>query len=178
MSNLFSQFILGLLIRAIMRKLMLILLFFVVSVPSMAQIIDNESHTYETVITGNVSDNNGLPLTGADLVLKGTTKKTSTNFDGNFSLGVEGRAILIISHAGFKTIELAIENQTKINVTLEEEIDPEHHNPLATRPEPHTKTRSEIRKARRANRVKHPFTTNDGLEIAGDIVKAIMKNNR
>ncbi len=72
-------------------------------------------------ITGIISDNYGVPLPGVNVIVKGTSTGTSTDFDGNFSLDVEEGAILVVSYIGFKTVEIAVGNQTIINVTLEED---------------------------------------------------------
>ena len=41
---------------------------------------------YAQQITGSVSDDNGLPLPGASIVIQGTSEGTTTDFDGNFSI--------------------------------------------------------------------------------------------
>ena len=75
----------------------------------------------QTQVTGTITDNNGVPLPGVNVIVKGTSTGTSTDFDGNFSLDIEEGAILVISYLGFKTVEIAVGNQTTINVTLEED---------------------------------------------------------
>ncbi len=49
-------------------------------------------------VTGVVSDTNGAPLPGVNVVEKGTTNGTSTDFDGNYSIDVANDATLIIHH--------------------------------------------------------------------------------
>ncbi|MEW4923002.1 carboxypeptidase-like regulatory domain-containing protein [Algibacter sp. 2305UL17-15] len=44
------------------------------------------SSAQEKTISGTVSDDSGLPLPGATVLVKGTTSGTSTNFDGNYSI--------------------------------------------------------------------------------------------
>ena len=71
-------------------------------------------------ITGTVKDDTGMPLPGASVIVKGTTKGTSTDFDGNFSISLtENDKILVVSYIGYVTKEITVGNQTKINVTLE-----------------------------------------------------------
>lgn len=56
------------------------------------------------------------------MLVKGTTNGTQTDFDGNFTLNnVEDTATLVFSYIGFKTVEIAVNGQTSINVTLEED---------------------------------------------------------
>lgn len=52
-------------------------------------------------VTGNVVDNTGMSVIGANIVEKGTTNGTITDIDGNFSIRVSPGAILQISYTGF-----------------------------------------------------------------------------
>ncbi|MEH6511870.1 MAG: TonB-dependent receptor [Maribacter arcticus] len=74
----------------------------------------------QTTVTGTVSDGMG-PLPGASVLVKGTTNGTQTDFDGNFTIDTPSDATLVISYIGFKTVEVAVNNQTTINVTLQED---------------------------------------------------------
>jgi len=72
-------------------------------------------------ITGTVSDASG-PLPGANVLVKGTTNGTQTDFDGNYTLNnVATDAILVFSYVGFKSQEIAVNGRTTINTTLEED---------------------------------------------------------
>lgn len=71
-------------------------------------------------ITGTVADNTG-PLPGASVVVKGTSIGTQTDFDGNFSIEVEGGSILSISYVGYKPQEIDISGKTVVNVILLED---------------------------------------------------------
>jgi len=74
-------------------------------------------------ITGIVS-NDGLPLPGVNVQIKGTDKGTTTDFDGVYSISDVGdNAILIFSSIGFVTTEVAVSGQTKIDINLEEDIE-------------------------------------------------------
>ncbi len=75
----------------------------------------------DSTITGTVSDDQG-PLPGASVVVKGTTTGTQTDFDGNYTLeGVPSNATLEISYIGFAAQEIAVDGQTSIDVTLQED---------------------------------------------------------
>ncbi|WP_108422627.1 SusC/RagA family TonB-linked outer membrane protein [Flagellimonas amoyensis] len=72
-------------------------------------------------VSGTVSDGNG-PLPGASVLVKGTTNGTQTDFDGNYTLNnIDGSATLVFSYIGYKTVERAVNGQSTINVTLEED---------------------------------------------------------
>ncbi len=76
----------------------------------------------ESIISGTVSDDSGLPVAGASVVVKGTTTGVATDFDGNYSIAAAPSGTLVFSYIGFLTKEVAIENRTAINVVLEEDI--------------------------------------------------------
>ncbi len=72
-------------------------------------------------VNGVVSDDSG-PLPGVNVIVKGTTRGTETDFDGKYSLtNVKSNDVLIFSYVGYKTIEVAVSGRTTINVTLEED---------------------------------------------------------
>ena len=73
----------------------------------------------EKTITGTVtSADDGLPLPGANVVVKGETIGATTDFDGNFEIEVTPENILIISYVGFESQEVTVGNQETINVVL------------------------------------------------------------
>jgi len=77
----------------------------------------------QTAVSGKVTDSSGASLPGVSVVVKGTTTGIITDASGNYSLSnIPNSAILQFSFVGMKTQEIAIENQTTINVVLEEEI--------------------------------------------------------
>ncbi|SHG90354.1 TonB-dependent receptor [Flagellimonas flava] len=72
-------------------------------------------------VSGTVSDSNGTPLPGANIVEKGTTNGVVTDFDGNFSISIaDANATLVVSYIGFEKKEVAVNGQTSINVSLQE----------------------------------------------------------
>lgn len=73
-------------------------------------------------ISGTVTDEDGQPLAGANIIEKGTSNGTQTDFDGNFVLEVNDKnAILVISYLGFLTIEVAVNSQSLLNINLVED---------------------------------------------------------
>lgn len=79
---------------------------------------------FAQTVTGRVtssSDNSALP--GVSVVLKGTTRGTSTDADGRYSLNVGSEGgTLVISFIGYATQEIAVDNKTTIDVLLQEDI--------------------------------------------------------
>ena len=73
-------------------------------------------------VQGRVLDGaqNGEPMIGATVMVKGTSQGTVTDIDGNFTLSVPKEAVLVISSVGYKTFEVKA-NKTKLSVTLEED---------------------------------------------------------
>jgi TonB-linked SusC/RagA family outer membrane protein len=65
-------------------------------------------------VKGRVVDENGEPLPGATIQLKGTAQGTSAGIDGSFSLSVPSDATLIVSFIGYKTIEIAVGGRTDL----------------------------------------------------------------
>lgn len=72
-------------------------------------------------VSGTVSDETG-PLPGANVLIKGTTTGTQTDFDGNYTLlDVGSDATFVFSYIGYKTAEVVVGDQTTIDITLEED---------------------------------------------------------
>ena len=72
------------------------------------------------VVTGQVTDSNGEPIIGANVVVQGTTAGTITDFDGNYSLDVPENATLIFSYLGMASQEIPVTSNT-ISVVLKED---------------------------------------------------------
>ncbi|MCX2739988.1 SusC/RagA family TonB-linked outer membrane protein [Pontibacter anaerobius] len=70
-------------------------------------------------LIGKVTDENGSGLPGVTVVLKGTTKGTTTDVEGNFSLAVpDGNGTLVFSFIGYTSKEVTINNQSTFSVSL------------------------------------------------------------
>lgn len=70
-------------------------------------------------ISGKVSDDAGKAISGASVLVKGTTTGTTTGADGGFELNApSGKSVLVISSVGFTDMEIEINNRNTINVTL------------------------------------------------------------
>ena len=76
----------------------------------------------KTNISGTITDINGQPLPGANIIEKGTSNGVQTDFDGKFSLEVKDQnATIIISYIGFVSQEIKINNQSKLAIVLQED---------------------------------------------------------
>ncbi|KGL61796.1 SusC/RagA family TonB-linked outer membrane protein [Polaribacter sp. Hel1_85] len=73
-------------------------------------------------VNGNVtSKTDNEPILGANIIIEGTTKGISTDFDGNYKIKVKQGDVLQFSYLGFKTKSITFINQKTINVALEED---------------------------------------------------------
>lgn len=75
---------------------------------------------FQNSVSGTVTDDNGVPLAGANIVEKGTTNGTTTDFDGNFEITVGENATLVFSYIGYSTNEEKIAGRSVINTVLSE----------------------------------------------------------
>jgi len=71
-------------------------------------------------VTGTVSDEAGAPIPGANVIEKGTSNGTTTDFDGKYSITVSEGATLQFSILGYSEKEVVVGGQTTINVSLAE----------------------------------------------------------
>ena len=77
-----------------------------------------ESFTVSGTVT-SITDKE--PILGANIIIAGTTKGTSTDFDGNYTIKIQKGDVLQFSYLGFKSKMVAFVNQKTINVALEED---------------------------------------------------------
>jgi len=71
------------------------------------------------IISGTVFDEDGVPMSGASIVEKGTTNGIMTDFDGKFELTVQNEnAILEISYLGYQPEEVSLDGKTNIQVIM------------------------------------------------------------
>jgi TonB-linked SusC/RagA family outer membrane protein len=77
----------------------------------------------QTRVSGKVVDADNISIVGASVSEKSTTNGVVTDSEGNFSISVQSSAaVLQISYIGYLTQEIAVGNQTVINVTLAEDL--------------------------------------------------------
>ena len=73
-------------------------------------------------ITGTVVDATGLPIIGANVMIKGTTNGTVTDVEGRFSLETSDDAILEVSYIGYTSYEAPVGNKSSFTITLKEDL--------------------------------------------------------
>lgn len=73
-------------------------------------------------VSGTVIGENGDPIIGATIALKGTSTGTITDIDGNFHMNVPStQAVLVVSYVGYKKEEVKVGNKTQLRITLAED---------------------------------------------------------
>jgi len=87
----------------------ILLLLFTVSLQAFAQ---------TTQVQGQIFDENGDPIPGASVLVKGTTIGTAADLNGVYSLDVPENSTLVFSFIGYNSKEVAVGNQTNIDISL------------------------------------------------------------
>jgi len=85
---------------------------------------NNPISSKKMLVEGTVRDKQLIPLTGASVLEKGSNRATRTNDKGEFKLEVNQNNTLVVSFAGFQTMEVNVKNQQQITVQLEEDMNP------------------------------------------------------
>ncbi|WP_379019701.1 SusC/RagA family TonB-linked outer membrane protein [Parapedobacter deserti] len=76
------------------------------------------SSSAQQSVSGRVVDEQGVPLAGATVEVKGGSEKTSTDDRGTFSISASSGAVLVVSYVGYHAQEIAVTGQTPIEVVL------------------------------------------------------------
>lgn len=92
-----------------LKRTLLLLLWLACSVGVMAQ---------GQIVTGSIKDSNGAGLPGVTVLVKGTTNGTLTDQNGKYSISVGNNAALVFSFIGYVTQEIAVGNQSVVDVVL------------------------------------------------------------
>ncbi|MCZ2845262.1 MAG: SusC/RagA family TonB-linked outer membrane protein [Candidatus Bathyarchaeota archaeon] len=72
----------------------------------------------EMTVSGTVLDENGIPLIGVNVLVKGTTRGVQTDFDGNYAIQADKGETLVFSFVGQETVEHLVTDVNQINVTM------------------------------------------------------------
>ena len=68
------------------------------------------------------TESDGMPLPGANVLIKGTSRGTTTDFDGKYTIKVSRGEQIEFSYVGLESQTILIENQTVLNVTLKDDV--------------------------------------------------------
>ncbi|WP_273005025.1 carboxypeptidase-like regulatory domain-containing protein, partial [Leeuwenhoekiella blandensis] len=72
----------------------------------------------QKTVTGTVTDGEGLPLPGVNIVVQGTTNGTQTDFDGNYSINAQVNQVLVFTYVGFEEQQKTVGSASTINVQM------------------------------------------------------------
>ena len=104
----------------VLKKVVITFLVGKISSHEKDSVITKKQDLNKITIKGAVVDDAGLPLPGVNIIVKGTTIGTQTDFDGNYKLEAEKEQILIFSYVGFKTEEVTLSNiNNKIDLQMQ-----------------------------------------------------------
>lgn len=73
-------------------------------------------------VSGSITDVSGIPLAGVNVLEKGTTNGVVSDFDGKFTISVNGNSTLVFSYVGYNSQEVPVNNQSSINIILQEGV--------------------------------------------------------
>lgn len=94
----------------------------VFALPGTAESMKMEITQQTVTVSGVVKDKKGEPIIGANIMEKGTTNGTITDFDGKYTLKVKSaQSVLTISYIGYKTQEIPVGNGGKKDITLQDD---------------------------------------------------------
>jgi len=76
----------------------------------------------DTQVSGTILDETGMPLPGVSILLKGTTRGTTTDLDGKYSIAAPADGVLVFSFIGYNNIEETVGSRSKIDLTLTPDV--------------------------------------------------------
>ena len=68
-------------------------------------------------VTGTVTDQGGMPIPGVNVAVKGSSKGTQTDIDGNFKITSEKGGVLVFTFMGMRTQEVAASASMKVKMS-------------------------------------------------------------
>ena len=75
----------------------------------------------QKIISGTVTDQFGALLPGVNIIVKGTTNGTQTDFDGNYTINTNVNDVLSFTYIGLKAVEYTVGTENTINITMLED---------------------------------------------------------
>ena len=84
-------------------------------------LVVHTSYAQDKVVSGVISDQSGMPLPGVNIIVKGTSTGTQSDFDGKYTIEAETGDILSFTYVGLKPQEITVGTSNTINVTMIED---------------------------------------------------------
>ena len=75
---------------------------------------------WDDMIAGRVTDQNGVPLVGVSILVKGSARGTTTDVSGRFVLRIEPGDVLVASYLGYESVEVAADSRTGVEIRMQE----------------------------------------------------------
>ncbi len=72
-------------------------------------------------VSGKVIDENGMPIPGVTILIKGTTKATASDIDGNYQIKTASSSTLVFSYVGYSTVQEGVKGRSRVDVKLSPE---------------------------------------------------------
>ena len=74
----------------------------------------------DDMIAGRVTDQNGVPLVGVSILVKGSARGTTTDVSGRFAPRIEPGDVLVASYLGYESVEVAADSRTGVEIRMQE----------------------------------------------------------
>lgn len=74
----------------------------------------------DDMIAGRVTDQNGVPLVGVSILVKGSARGTTTDVSGRFVLRIEPGDVLVASYLGYESVKVAADSRTGVEIRMQE----------------------------------------------------------
>lgn len=85
-------------------------------------IVFSINYSNAQTVSGIISDASGAPVAGVNVVVRGTSTGVVSDFDGKYSITASPTSTLVFSYVGYDSITIEVNNQTTINVTMQEGV--------------------------------------------------------
>lgn len=73
----------------------------------------------QTSVAGTVTDESGLPLPGATIIVENTNRGVTTDFDGNYSIEAQAGEVLLVSYVGYTTQRITVGPTATYDISLD-----------------------------------------------------------
>ncbi len=73
----------------------------------------------QTSVNGTVTDESGLPLPGATIIVENSNRTVTIDFDGNFTINAQAGEVLIVSYVGYQDNRVTVGNETSYTISLQ-----------------------------------------------------------